>query len=129
MSDADVEIANAEAAPPAPPVVTPPKIRHDWYQTETEVIITILAKNVDPQKVKVDITVTSLSVTAPLPCGTDYSLKLNLALPVIPSRSSHKISASKSESGGTVLSTNWNEVASSKVSIKPPDGQEFKKWE
>ncbi|ESO09288.1 hypothetical protein HELRODRAFT_168250 [Helobdella robusta] len=33
-----------------------------------------------------------------------------------------------SESGGTVLSTNWNEIGAKKVDVKPPDGMEFKKW-
>jgi len=33
------------------------------------------------------------------------------------------------ESGGTVLSTNWNEVGEKKVEVKPPDGMEYKKWE
>lgn len=33
------------------------------------------------------------------------------------------------ESGGTVLSTNWNEVGKEKVDVKPPDGMEYKKWE
>jgi suppressor of G2 allele of SKP1 len=33
------------------------------------------------------------------------------------------------ESGGTVLSTNWDEVAKEKVTVKPPDGVEFKKWD
>lgn len=33
------------------------------------------------------------------------------------------------ESGGTVLSTNWEEVGSKRVEVKPPDGMEFKKWE
>jgi len=33
------------------------------------------------------------------------------------------------ESGGTVLSTNWDEVSKSKVERKPPDGMEWKKWE
>ncbi|GFR01905.1 protein SGT1 homolog, partial [Trichonephila clavata] len=33
------------------------------------------------------------------------------------------------ESGGTVLSTSWNDVASKKVEVKPPDGMEFKKWD
>lgn len=32
------------------------------------------------------------------------------------------------ESKGTVLSTNWKEVAKDKVECKPPDGMEFKKW-
>ncbi|KAI3381304.1 hypothetical protein SNEBB_005494 [Seison nebaliae] len=34
-----------------------------------------------------------------------------------------------SESGGTVLSTNWNEVKNDKVEVKPPDGMEYKEWE
>lgn len=33
------------------------------------------------------------------------------------------------ESGGTVLSTNWNEIGDKKTDIKPPDGMEFKKWD
>jgi len=34
-----------------------------------------------------------------------------------------------SESGGTVLSTNWSEVGAKQVEVKPPDGMEYKKWE
>ncbi|XP_034488977.1 protein SGT1 homolog [Drosophila innubila] len=34
-----------------------------------------------------------------------------------------------SESGGTVLSTNWNEVSKDKVDIKPPEGTEFRNWD
>lgn len=33
------------------------------------------------------------------------------------------------ESGGTVLSTNWDEVKKETVEVKPPDGAEFKKWD
>ena len=33
------------------------------------------------------------------------------------------------ESGGTVLSTNWNEIGNKTVDVKPPDGTEFKKWD
>jgi len=33
------------------------------------------------------------------------------------------------ESGGTVLSTNWQEVGEKKVDVKPPEGTEFQKWE
>lgn len=35
---------------------------------------------------------------------------------------------SYSESGGTTLSTNWDEVKKSKVEVKPPEGSEWKKW-
>lgn len=34
-----------------------------------------------------------------------------------------------SESGGTVLSTNWNEVSKEKVTVKPPEGTEFRQWD
>lgn len=34
-----------------------------------------------------------------------------------------------SESGGTVLSTNWDDVKKGKVEVKPPEGTEFKKWD
>ena len=32
------------------------------------------------------------------------------------------------ESGGTTLSTNWDEVKKSRVEVKPPEGSEWKKW-
>jgi suppressor of G2 allele of SKP1 len=35
---------------------------------------------------------------------------------------------SYSESGGTTLSTNWDEIGKDKTSIKPPEGQEWRKW-
>ena len=35
----------------------------------------------------------------------------------------------QSESGGTVLSTNWGEVGNKKIDVKTPDGMEFKKYE
>ena len=40
-----------------------------------------------------------------------------------------KLFTLQQESGGTVLSTNWNEVGKDKVTVKPPDGVEFKKWD
>ena len=33
------------------------------------------------------------------------------------------------ESGGTVLSTNWDEIKKEKTDVKPPDGMEYKKWD
>lgn len=33
------------------------------------------------------------------------------------------------ESGGTTLSTNWEEVGKSRVEVKPPAGSEWKKWD
>jgi suppressor of G2 allele of SKP1 len=33
------------------------------------------------------------------------------------------------ESGGTQLSTNWSEVGSKTMEVKPPDGMEWKTWQ
>lgn len=32
------------------------------------------------------------------------------------------------ESGGTALSTNWDEVGKGRVEVKPPSGSEYKRW-
>lgn len=175
-------------------------IKHDWYQTETHVTLTILAKNVKPENVSVNFNEHSLDVSARLNQESTYDLHLDLAHAIVPSHSNMKVLSSKIEiklkksegirwevlegkpkvvqpkgvnwdkivgeieddkaegeaalnslfqkiysegsdevkkamnksfleSGGTVLSTNWNEVAKDKVDIKPPDGMEWKKWD
>jgi len=223
VSDTQAKAAQAQpAADPAPPTneMPVPKIKHDWYQTETHVIIEVRIKKLDPKEVKVDFHPTSLSVTAKLAVGSDYSLELDLAHPVVPEQSSYKVLSTKlevrlrkvegvrwaalegdgapplpgggastqtsssvrapyasgrdwnkiektlaaeaeekkegeqalnemfqkiyadasddvkkamnksfSESGGTVLSTNWNDIGKEKTDVKPPDGMEFKKWD
>ncbi|XP_068211260.1 protein SGT1 homolog [Palaemon carinicauda] len=213
-----------ESNPPAANVMPAPKIKHDWYQTETHVVITILIKNQKAEDVKVNFTEKTVSVTAPLPSGSEYSLELDVCHRINPELSSFKVVPSKievkmkkvdgihwaalegdgteptvksapgeptkpqsvpaypssasrkhdwnkleadikaeeeneklegdaalnqlfqkiygqgsdetkramnksfMESGGTVLSTNWKEVATDKVDVKPPDGMEYKKW-
>lgn len=72
-----------------------PKIKHDWYQTETHVIVTILAKNTE--NVKIVSQENTLSVSAKLPSGSDYSLELDLAHTIVPEQCSHKVLPSKIE--------------------------------
>ncbi|CAC5362465.1 SUGT1 [Mytilus coruscus] len=174
------------------------KAKHDWYQTQTHVVLTILIKNVAKDDCHVDVQERSLSCTVKLPSGNDYSLELDLAHSVIPDKTLTKVLSSKieikmkkqaeiqwkklegdgqdeekikqipvqnptdtthkyptsshktrnwdkleqevkeeektmmksfSESGGTVLSTNWSEIGDKKTEVKPPDGMEYKKWE
>ncbi len=45
-------------------------MQHDWYQTETQVVVEVRIKNMKNEDVKVDIQDTSLSVTAKLAVGT-----------------------------------------------------------
>ncbi|XP_053970271.1 protein SGT1 homolog [Hylaeus volcanicus] len=72
-----------------------PKTRYDWYQTETHVTVTILTKNA--QNVKVVNEKHTLSVSASLPSGNDYSLEIDLAHPTVPDQCSHKVFPSKIE--------------------------------
>ncbi|XP_017055721.1 protein SGT1 homolog [Drosophila ficusphila] len=177
-------------------------VRHDWYQSETKVVITVLLKNAADKNYSVEISENRVHMTA-----DGYELDLKLLHPVVVERSSHKAFPSKveitlaketgirwenleekavvaaapkpqsktnwdqlvseeekidekeakgetalnnlfkkiystsspevqkamnksfSESGGTVLSTNWSEVGKEKVTVKPPDGTEFREWE
>lgn len=206
------------------PMPTGPKTRYDWYQTEGQVIITILIKRVARENLCVSIEEHSLSCSIKLPSGNDYTLNLDLLHTVVPDQCQTKVLPSKVEiklkkaegirwsklegdssetkikhfnpaepaavtpkypsssqhtrdwdqlaheikkeekdeklegdaalnqlfqqiyadgndevkramnksfveSGGTVLSTNWKDIAKAKTDIKPPDGMEYKKWD
>nr|XP_016925501.2 LOW QUALITY PROTEIN: protein SGT1 homolog [Drosophila suzukii] len=175
-------------------------VRHDWYQSETKVVITVLLKNAAEKNYAVEISpnrvhmtadgyeldlkllhpiVVERSCTRPFPPSGDHLAKEtgirwdNLeekAVPAAPPKPKAKnwdqlvseeekidekeakgeaalnnlfkkiystsspevqkaMNKSFSESGGTVLSTNWNEVGKEKVTVKPPDGTEFREWE
>lgn len=224
MEEKKEEVPAAAPATNATTHMPVPKIKHDWYQTEAFVIVTVLVKNLKQEDVKIDFTGKTVSVSAPLPSGSEYSLELDLCHPINPSQSTFRVVPSKieikmkkvdgirwaalegdgeppsvkanlpgvsesgkapayptssskkhdwdkleaevkkeeedeklegdaalnklfqkiygqgseetrramnksfMESGGTVLSTNWKEVAGQKVEVKPPDGMEYKKW-
>merc|ERR1740131_727019 len=78
-------------------VMPVPKISHDWYQTETTIVVEIRIKKLSAETVKIEMEPTSLSVTAKLPSGSDYSLELDLAHPIVPDQSSYKILSTKLE--------------------------------
>lgn len=178
-------------------------VRHDWYQSDSKVVITVLLKNATEKNYSVDIEREKVIMKA-----DNYELELQLYRPIVPEKSSYKSTPSKveiclakefgdrwdslevknvpkvnvpppihkqnwdkiakevekneeseaqseealnqlfkkiysnaspevqkamnksfSESGGTVLSTNWDEVSKGKVDVKPPDGTEFRKWD
>jgi len=236
---AAVPVAPAPAATPAPeqPAEKPAEVidthtplsisgrkpvKREWYQNATHVFITLFAKGVSEEALKVDLQEKEIAVSFPLPGSTDeeYQLNLDLADDIVPSGSKVEVSKVKVEvvlekktphakwrdlerkeqiletppdqpeyptsnkskrnwsqidreieeelknekpdgdqalnklfqqiyeradedtrramnksfqtSGGTVLSTNWGEVASNDYEGKdrptPPDGQEWRDW-
>ena len=87
----------AEAAPTA--VQTPPsKIRHDWYQNNTSVTVNLMAKGIPKDKAQVDLQPNSLSISFPLPTGSDYDFSLDpLFSSINPTASTYRILGTKVE--------------------------------
>ena len=92
------------AEKPTPPlqpegVQTPPsKIRHEWFQTNDTVTVTLFCKGIPKDKATVEIKQGSLDVSFPLPTGSDYNLSLDpLFAAIDPSASSYKIMSTKAE--------------------------------
>ncbi|XP_066236910.1 protein SGT1 homolog [Saccopteryx leptura] len=72
-------------------------IKYDWYQTESQVIITLMIKNIQKNDVNVEFSEKELSALVKLPSGEDYNLKLRLLHPIIPEQSTYKILSTKIE--------------------------------
>ncbi|KAF3920118.1 hypothetical protein AA313_de0202124 [Arthrobotrys entomopaga] len=88
------------AAPVPPAGVTTPadKIRHEWYQTNTSVTVSLFVKGVPKDEATVELEERSLSITFPLANGSDFSFTLDpLAHPIKPSESTFKILGTKVE--------------------------------
>jgi suppressor of G2 allele of SKP1 len=92
-----VEDGNANKEPQEVVVKPPPNIRRDFYQTESDFVLTILAKNVNPKDLTVDFGPQTLEVHAKLPDGEDYELKTNLFAPIRPEACSYSVTRSKIE--------------------------------
>ncbi|XP_004462851.1 protein SGT1 homolog isoform X1 [Dasypus novemcinctus] len=73
------------------------KIKYDWYQTESQVIITLMIKNVQKNDVNVEFSEKEFSALVKLPSGEDYNLKLRLLHPIIPEQSTFKVLSTKIE--------------------------------
>lgn len=67
--------ATSASATVAPKLPTE-KPKHDWYQNNENVTLTLLAKNVPKEKAVVEIGKDSLDITYPLANGSDYNFSL-----------------------------------------------------
>ena len=94
--------ANPAAPPPAvaPPSTTttdPSKIRHDWYQTQSEVVLSVLARNIPQEKVSVDFSETEVDVTIKLDGGSEFLHTFTLFSKIIPGESKFTVGPAKIE--------------------------------
>ncbi|ELW72632.1 Bromodomain testis-specific protein [Tupaia chinensis] len=66
-------------------------------KSESQVIITLMIKNVQKNDVNVEFSEKELSASVDLPSGEDYNLKLRLLYPIIPVQSIFKVLSTKIE--------------------------------
>ncbi|KAJ5134410.1 hypothetical protein N7526_005775 [Penicillium atrosanguineum] len=82
--------------PPTPAV--PEKVRHEWYQSQDSVVVTLYVKNVPKGKVETDLKDDSLSLQFPLPSGSAYDFTLDpLYAPIDASTSKVSVMGTKIE--------------------------------
>ncbi|KAL2863487.1 co-chaperone SGT1 [Aspergillus lucknowensis] len=71
----DVKEINPPAAAAAAQL--PEKIRHEWYQSNDSVVVTLYAKGIAKENVDAELKSDSVSVQFPLPSGSEYAFTLD----------------------------------------------------
>ncbi|KAJ5381546.1 uncharacterized protein N7496_003974 [Penicillium cataractarum] len=82
----------------ASPVVAPQKVRHEWYQSNASVVVTLYAKGIPKESVETELKDESVSLQFPLPSGSGYDFTLDpLYAPIDPSTSKVSVMGTKIE--------------------------------
>lgn len=81
------------------PLFVASKIRYDWYQSTENVVVSLFAKGIPKDQVKIDVQQNSLQLSFPTPSGgLDFVYKLDaLFAEINPSSSTSKITSTKIE--------------------------------
>ncbi|NXE32606.1 SGT1 protein, partial [Ptilorrhoa leucosticta] len=72
-------------------------VAYDWYQTESQVIVTIMIKNAQKDDVSVQFLEKKMNASVRLPSGEDFNLKLDLLHSIVPEQSTFKVLSTKVE--------------------------------
>ncbi|XP_065058724.1 protein SGT1 homolog [Rhopilema esculentum] len=72
-------------------------VKHDWYQTETNVVLTLMVKNRKKEDVEVEFGKQNVSIAVKLSSSQDYNWELNLAHPIVPQDCITRILSTKIE--------------------------------
>ncbi|NXI80974.1 SGT1 protein, partial [Rhipidura dahli] len=70
---------------------------YDWYQTESQVIVTIMIKNAHKDDVSVQFLEKKMNASVRLPSGEEFNLKLDLLHSIVPEQSTFKVLSTKIE--------------------------------
>jgi len=88
----------AAAAVPAEVTVPPkPKVRLDSYQTESDFVVSVMAKNLKKEEVSVEFGEENFRVRAKLPDGSDYETEVHCAKKINPENCTFKVMSTKVE--------------------------------
>ncbi|KAF9928156.1 hypothetical protein FBU30_002612 [Linnemannia zychae] len=71
--------------------------RHDWYQTQTHVNLSIFAKKVDPKTARVEFKEREVDIDLRMPEGKRFKLNLPLFQPIEPAASTFEVLGTKVE--------------------------------
>jgi len=91
---ADTQPDQAAAAVPLPPK---PNVRLDTYQTESDFVVSVMAKNLKKEDVSVEFGIENFRVRAKLPDGTDYENDIHCARKIRPEACTFKVMSTKIE--------------------------------
>ncbi|CAM4490923.1 unnamed protein product, partial [Leuciscus chuanchicus] len=72
-------------------------VKHDWYQTESHVAVTIMVKDAKKEDVTVNFGERELTAVVKLPSGDDYCLNVYLLHPIVTQQSTYRILSTKIE--------------------------------
>ncbi|PTU20992.1 hypothetical protein P175DRAFT_0479539 [Aspergillus ochraceoroseus IBT 24754] len=125
LDEASAGASDEKNTPGTAPAV-PEKIRHEWYQSNDSVVVTLYAKGVPKESVDVELKGDSVSVQFPLPSGSEYAFTLDPLFAAIDK------SSSKVTTGTTKIELmlrkktpgqKWSSLEASSTDIKLPDRQ------
>jgi len=91
------DVANMENTPPVVEPPSKPKYRHDYYNSATEVVLTIFAKGVPADSVVIDFGEQMLSVSIEVPGEEPYHFQPRLFAKIIPEKCKYQVLSTKVE--------------------------------
>jgi len=91
---AEADAAPAETVAPPPPK---PKVRLDSYQTESDFVVSVMAKGLKKEEVSVEFGQENFRVRAKLPDGSDYETEVHCAKKINPENCTFKVMSTKVE--------------------------------